>query len=305
MKKIFILTSLLMSFFCFNVEAKMPTGQKGLNKFECKYFTLEYPASFKKTTVIDSSHMEIALLSEDGYIGISVFDRPVSYNTAWDERFIKYCLGHLFLRYLGDVMDGNQDQQAYTIDSISKVLVETKNKSIKCLKWDVKISPPETSQSANLIVFTAINEEFLYVMPFLSTSHNYDASVLIKLMEGLSIGYQTNPKDAEYIKRYISKSIEEIKEIYPYKIDDCVTLTDTYLEDKVITIKLIVSDESKLLETYPNYMLKACEVISRTIAKRSVFFLSKYGYTVRCIITNNGGSVLYDNEIRSSYLNVF
>ena len=75
-------------------------------------------------------------------------------------------------------------------------------------------------------------------------------------MEGLSIGYQTNPKDAEYIKRYISKSIEEIKEIYPYKIDDCVTLTDTYLEDKVITIKLIVSDESKLLETYPNYMLK-------------------------------------------------
>ena len=142
-------------------------------------------------------------------------------------------------------------------------------------------------------------------MPFLSTSHNYDASVLIKLMEGLSIGYQTNPKDAEYIKRYISKSIEEIKEIYPYKIDDCVTLTDTYLEDKVITIKLIVSDESKLLETYPNYMLKACEVISRTIAKRSVFFLSKYGYTVRCIITNNGGSVLYDNEIRSSYLSVF
>ena len=60
MKKIFILTSLLMSFLCFNVGAKMPTGQKGLNKFECKYFTLEYPASFKKTTVNDSSHMEIA-----------------------------------------------------------------------------------------------------------------------------------------------------------------------------------------------------------------------------------------------------
>lgn len=302
MKKIIILTSLLMTFISFNVEAKM---RNGINKFECKYFTLEYPSLFKKTSVIDSTHMELALESKDGYLVFSVFDRPASYNTAWDERFIKYCLGHLFLQYLGDVMDGNQDQQAYTIDSISKVLVETKNKSIKCLKWDVKISPPETNQSANLIVFTAINEEFLYVIPFLSTSHNYDASVLIKLMEGLSLGYQTNPKDAEYIKRYISKSIEEIKEIYPYKIDDCVTLTDTYLEDKVITIKLIAYDESKLLETYPNYMLKASEVISRTIARRSVFYLSKYGYTVRCIIANNDSSVLYDNETRCSYLSLF
>lgn len=254
--------------------------------FDCADFSFEYPESFSSAKIQDTTRIVLKLQSKYYELIVSCVKSGWPKNkNIWDddvqERFVK-----------------NISKKGKIV-SVTKELLQTKDDTVRCLK--IMLNSYKQMDDINLQLKSVIYMFFINGNICLYTfgsqgeySKGSPTTYPDKIMKGLKLKKNsTTEDDASTLNRMI---FESINEIYPIRVDKCLTILHVSFAENTITYKVQMNNSCEGRVDFNAFKAEMIYYFSIVLEKSFFQNLDKNGCHIAYLIYNE------DEQLRKTII---
>ena len=251
--------------------------------FDCKYFTVDYPSSYKESPIINAPHMVLKLEGKKDFFSISRWNNKYAEGTTvWDDKIYSH-------------MNNTPDYFGKVI-STEKVLLPTRNGELRFVVQKVntsEVDPLGKRHDVRAVTYTTIFDGHLVIITA-TREGKWMVSTPCAEYEKIirNILFKESPEPYAEYDEAIRTEVETLDELCPLRVSDCAELRSVFLEDKMLTFSYVIDDDCTFLTDDNTLKEEMCEELTTIFKRSNMTLLAKTGYSFVFLYHNQRGIVI-------------